>query len=162
MAQCIGCAVFDRDIDAVGCRRQDCNGAKQRYGNRGGTDMEYDFRFHLASSSLLVLPVPSEMFARRGKKFENPLGPRTHNTDRAEGGTRQTLERKIGENKAASRHWLRCLTLVMQVIVFLNQFLLQKDLRGRFQLPRLHNIAQFPCSLVRQQQQAFLNLNHKR
>jgi hypothetical protein len=43
---------------------------------------------------------------------------------------------------------------------FLNQFLLQKDLRGRFQLPRLHNIAQFPGLLVRQQQRAFLNLNH--
>jgi len=75
--------------------------------------MEYDFRFHSALGDLLVLPVPSEMFAQRGKKFENPLGPSTHNTDRAAGGTRQTLERKIGENRAASRHWLPCLTPLM-------------------------------------------------
>lgn len=47
------------------------------------------------------------------KKFENPLGPSTHNTGRARGGTRQTLERKTGENKAASKHWLRCLTPVI-------------------------------------------------
>src|SRR6266480_6283663 len=30
------------------------------------------------------------------KNFEIVWGPSTHNTDRAEGGTRQTLERKIG------------------------------------------------------------------
>jgi hypothetical protein len=30
---------------------------------------------------------------------------------------------------------------------FLNQFLLQKDLRGKFQLPRLHKIAQFRAYL---------------
>jgi hypothetical protein len=47
------------------------------------------------------------------KDFEIVWGPSTHNTDRAGGGTRQTLERKIGENKAASRHWLRCLTPAM-------------------------------------------------
>jgi len=113
MAQCIGCAIIDRGIYAGGSRRQDCNGAKQRYGNRGGTDMEYDFRFHSALDDLLVLPVPSEMFAQRGKKCENPLRPSTHNTDRAAGGTRQTLERKISENRAASRHWLPCLTPLM-------------------------------------------------
>jgi hypothetical protein len=47
------------------------------------------------------------------------------------------------------------------VIVFLNQFLLRKDLRGKFQLSRLHNIAQFLRLLVRLQQRAFLSLNRK-
>jgi len=51
--------------------------------------------------------------------------------------------------------------LVQQVIFFLNQFLLRKDLRGKFQLRRLHNIAQFLRLLVRLQQRAFLSLNHK-
>src|SRR5438094_3094573 len=46
--------------------------------------------------------------------------------------------------------------------VLLNQFLLPKDLLGKFQLPRLQNIAQSPRLLVRQQPPAFVNLNHKR
>src|SRR5205814_4535103 len=44
--------------------------------------------------------------------------------------------------------------LVQQVICFSDQFLLPKDLRGKFQSPRLHNIAQFPRFLIRQQQRA--------
>ena len=44
---------------------------------------------------------------------------------------------------------------------FLNQFLLRKDLRGKFQLSRLRNIAQFLRLLVRLQQRAFSSLNHK-
>jgi hypothetical protein len=51
--------------------------------------------------------------------------------------------------------------VVQQVICFPDQFLPRKDLPGKFQLPRLHNIAQFPRLLVRQQQRAFLNPNHK-
>jgi len=47
------------------------------------------------------------------------------------------------------------------VIFFLNQFLLRKDLRGKFQLSRLRNIAQFLRLLVRLQQRAFSSLNHK-
>jgi hypothetical protein len=47
------------------------------------------------------------------------------------------------------------------VIFFLNQFLLRKDLRGKFQLPRLRNIAQLLRLLVRLQQWAFSSLNHK-
>ncbi len=69
MAQCIGCAVIDRGIYAGGSRRQDCNGAKQRYGNRGGVDAVCDCRFHSAFGDLLVLPVPSEIFAQRGKEL---------------------------------------------------------------------------------------------
>jgi hypothetical protein len=69
MTQRIGCAVIDRGIYAGRCRRQDCNGAKQRYGNRGGVDTLCDFRFHLAFGDLLVLPVPSESFAQRGKRM---------------------------------------------------------------------------------------------
>ena len=37
-------------------------------GNRGGVDALCDFRFHSAFGDLLVLPVPSELFAQRGKK----------------------------------------------------------------------------------------------
>jgi hypothetical protein len=47
------------------------------------------------------------------------------------------------------------------VIFFLNQFLLRKDLRGKFQLPRLRNIAQFLRLLVPLPQWAFSSLNHK-
>ena len=47
------------------------------------------------------------------------------------------------------------------VIFFLNQFLLRKDLRGKFLLSRLRNIAQFLRLLVRLQQRAFSSLNHK-
>jgi hypothetical protein len=47
------------------------------------------------------------------------------------------------------------------VIVFLNRFLLRKDLRGKFQLSRLRNIAQFLRLLVRLQQRAFSSLNHR-
>jgi hypothetical protein len=47
------------------------------------------------------------------------------------------------------------------VIVFLNRFLLRKDLRGKFQLSRLRNIGQFLRLLVRLQQRAFSSLNHK-
>ena len=47
------------------------------------------------------------------------------------------------------------------VIVFLNRFLLRKDLRGKFQLSRLRNIAQFLRLLVRLQQRAFSSLNYK-
>ena len=66
MAQCIGCAVIDRGICAAGCRREDCDSAKQRYGNRGGVDTVCDFRFHSALGDLLVLPVSSEIFVQRG------------------------------------------------------------------------------------------------
>ncbi len=52
--------------------------------------------------------------------------------------------------------------VVRQVSCSPDQFLLPKDLPGKFQLPRLHNIVQFPRLLVRQQQRAFVNLNHKR
>ena len=51
--------------------------------------------------------------------------------------------------------------VVQYVICFPDQFLLPKDLPGKFQLPRLHNTAQFPRLLVRQQQRAFVNPNHK-
>jgi len=47
------------------------------------------------------------------------------------------------------------------VIFFLSQFLLRKDLRGKFQLSRLRNIAQFLRLLVRLQQRAFSSLNYK-
>jgi hypothetical protein len=47
------------------------------------------------------------------------------------------------------------------VIFFLNQFLLRKDLCGKFQLSRLRNIAQFLRLLVRPRQWAFSSLNHK-
>ena len=47
------------------------------------------------------------------------------------------------------------------VIFFLSQFLLRKDLRGKFQLSRLRNIGQFLRLLVRLQQRAFSSLNHK-
>ncbi len=47
------------------------------------------------------------------------------------------------------------------VILFLNRFLLRKDLRGKFQLSRLRNIAQFLRLLVRLQQRAFSSLNHR-
>jgi hypothetical protein len=47
------------------------------------------------------------------------------------------------------------------VSFFLNQFLLRKDLRGKFQLSRLRNIAQFLRLLVRLQQRGFSSLNHK-
>src|SRR5205823_39210 len=50
---------------------------------------------------------------------------------------------------------------VQQVICFSDQFLLPKDLRGKVHSPRLHDIAQFPRLLVRQQQRAFANPNHK-
>src|SRR5215475_13547652 len=52
-------------------------------------------------------------------------------------------------------------TEVSDIVVFPDQFLLPKDLRGKFRLPRLHNTAQFPRLLVRQQQRAFVNPNHK-
>jgi hypothetical protein len=39
-------------------------------GSGRGEEYLGEFCFHLASSSLLVLPVPSEIFAQRGKKFE--------------------------------------------------------------------------------------------
>jgi hypothetical protein len=51
--------------------------------------------------------------------------------------------------------------VAQQVICFPDQFLLPKDLLEKFQLPRLHNTAQFPRLLVRQQQRAFVNPNHK-
>ena len=54
-----------------------------------------------------------------------------------------------------------CRTAYNIVISFLNQFLLRKDLRGKFQLPRLRNIAQFLRLLVRLRQRAFSSLNHK-
>jgi len=44
--------------------------------------------------------------------------------------------------------------------VFPDQFLLPKP--GKFQALRLHNTAQFPRLLVRQQQRAFVKPNHKR
>jgi hypothetical protein len=47
-------------------------------------------------------------------------------------------------------------------IFFLNRFLLRTDLRGKPQLSRLRNIAQFLRLLVRPQQRAFSSLNHKR
>jgi hypothetical protein len=50
-------------------RREDCDSAKQRYGNRDGVDTVCDFRFHSALGELLILPVPSEIFVRRGKKI---------------------------------------------------------------------------------------------
>src|SRR5438876_2661704 len=46
--------------------------------------------------------------------------------------------------------------VVQYVICFPDQFLLPKDLPGKFQLPRSHNTAQFPRLLVRQQQRAFV------
>ena len=46
-------------------------------------------------------------------------------------------------------------------IFFLDQFLLRRDSRGKFQLSRLRNIAQFLRLLVRLQQRAFSSLNHK-
>jgi hypothetical protein len=50
--------------------------------------------------------------------------------------------------------------LVQQVICVSDQFLLPKDFRGKFQSPRMHNIAQFRRLLIRQQQRAFVNPNH--
>jgi len=46
-------------------------------------------------------------------------------------------------------------------LFFQINFFWPKDLRGKFHSPRLHNIAQFPRLLVRQQQRAFVNPNQK-
>jgi len=80
-------------------RREDCNGAKQRYGNRGGVDTVCDFRFHSAFGDLLVYLFLRNFLHSVAKKLKNPLRPSTQNTDRVEGGTRQTLQRKIGRIK---------------------------------------------------------------
>ena len=59
---------------AGGRGREDCDSAKQRYGIRGGTDIGCDFRFHSAFGDLLVLPVPSAIFAQRGKRKFKSVG----------------------------------------------------------------------------------------
>ena len=50
------------------CRREDRDGAKKRYGNRGGADIESDPGFHSA------LSVPSENCAARGKESDKISG----------------------------------------------------------------------------------------
>lgn len=49
------------------CRDDDCHGAKERYGNRRGADVECEFRFHPAPANVDV-PVPSETVAWCGRK----------------------------------------------------------------------------------------------
>ena len=66
-----------------------------------------------------------------------------------------------GGKLSASFSKKACRSGYNSVIFFLNQFLLRKDLREKFQLSRLRNIAQFLRLLVRLQQRAFSSLNHK-
>ena len=66
-----------------------------------------------------------------------------------------------GGKLSASFSKKACRSGYNSVTFFLNQFLLRKDLRGKFQLSRLRNIAQFLRLLVRLQQRAFSSLNHK-
>src|SRR5439155_6009563 len=66
-----------------------------------------------------------------------------------------------GGKLSASFSKRACRSAYNIVIFFLNQSLLRKDFRGKFQLSRLRNIEQFLRLLVRLQQRAFSSLNHK-
>ena len=76
---------------------------KQYHGNRVAVDTVCDFRFHSAFGDLLVYLFLRKFLPSVAKQLANPLGPRTHNTDRAEDETRQTLEpEKWGELRLGS------------------------------------------------------------
>jgi hypothetical protein len=99
MAQCIGCAVIDRGIYASGSSRQDCNGAKQFYGNRRRVNTVCDLRFHSAFADFWFYLFLRKFLPSVAQNFKNPLG-RVRITRIAQGAERaKRLSEKLGRIK---------------------------------------------------------------